>query len=122
MANGMRFKRVGLVAVAVAAAAAPGIALAATTPKPGGFVSNAVLLRVSSTRKSMKVQSTGYCHRWTIRKVAINHGTFSFTGSTTSGKHAVLNGSFVTARKATGSVKVGSCAKKSFTAYWTAGY
>ena len=122
MANGMRFKRVGLVAATVAAAASPGIALAATTPKQGGFLSNVVLLKVSSTRRSMKVQSTGYCHRWSIRKVAINHGKFSFTGSTTNGRHAVLNGSFVTARKATGSVKVGTCAKKSFTAQWVAGY
>ena len=122
MTHRIRFKRVAVVAVVMAAAALPGIALASSTPKKGAYVSTVVTLKVASTTKSMKVQSSGYCHKWSIGRVAVNHGKFSFTGSATNGAHATLNGSFVTARKARGTVKVGSCAKKSFTARFSRGY
>ena len=117
MAIATRLGRGGLVAATVAAAIAPGIALAATQPiKKGEYVSHVLSLFVSSTGKSMKVQSSGYCHKWSVNNVAVNHGKFSFSGSATNGRHAVLSGSFVTSHKATGVVKVGSCAKKAFTA------
>lgn len=123
MTTGSRLKRGALVATAVVVAAAPAAALAAT-PRKGGVYVGSVKLKVSSTGKSLALTSHGYCHNnsWRIPRIAINRGKFSFSGSTTSHAHAVVDGSFVTTHKATGTVKIGSCAKASFTSKLSAGY
>lgn len=122
MTKRTRLRRGVAVAAVMAAAAAPGIALAAKPLKHSIYVGHAVKLMVSSTGKTMKVHSSGYCHKWSVNKVRLNRGNFSFTGSATNGSHATVHGRFVTSRRATGTVKVGSCAKKSFTARFIAPY
>ncbi len=123
MTTGSRLKRGALVATIVFAAAAPGVALAANPLKKSIYIGS-VKLKVSSTGKSLALTSDGYCHNttWRIPRIGIKRGKFSFSGSTTSHAHAVVNGSFVTSRKARGTVKIGSCAKKSFTARYSGGY
>lgn len=123
MIKGSRCKRCALVAVILFAAVVPGVALAANPLKKSVYI-GPVKLKVSPSGKSLAFRSNGYCHnhRWQIKKIAINHGKFSFSGSTTSHAHADVNGSFKTSRKATGTVKIGSCAKKPFTAKYIGGY
>lgn len=116
MTNGSRLKRCCVVATVVVAAAAPGVALAANPIKKSIYI-GPVRLKVSTSGKSLALRSSGYCHNhsWQIKRIAINHGKFSFSGSTTSHAHADVSGSFKTRKSATGTVKIGSCTKKSFT-------
>ena len=123
MINRLRVKRVGVVAAVVAAAAAPAVAFAATPLKRSIYV-GPINLKVSKTGKSLQLTSQGYCHNWTwkISNIGINNGKFSFSGLTTNKAHASVHGSFVTRRKATGTVQIGSCSKSSFTAKYSGGY
>ena len=115
-------KRTILGVLVALALAIPAVALAASAPVKGGaYGSKTVAVVVSKDGKSVKFVTT-YCHKVgpvTISKIPLEPGTFwhfSFTGKTKAGPKASVTGLFSSRKKVTGDMKVGSCAKKTFTA------
>jgi hypothetical protein len=115
--------KLGGAAVAVGAMLAGTTAALGSTPKPikgASYTSKTVNVTVSKSGKSVDFVTT-YCHRagpQTIRAIALEPGTFwhfSFTGKV-AGRKIAVTGLFSTADKVTGTMKVASCAQKSFTA------
>ena len=117
----------GVVAVVVAAAVAlPAVALAASRPKRGLWVGTQLTFKVPRTGNLSltKVRGLNYCRKynWRIKKIGMRHGKFSYSRSLPSGVHATVKGSFVTPKKAKGTIKIGSCAMRSFRAHHIQGY
>ncbi|HEX4106718.1 MAG TPA: hypothetical protein VHX88_01200 [Solirubrobacteraceae bacterium] len=122
MITGQRTRRAALAAAALSAAAAPGLALAAAPTKGGTYIGSQVEIAVAANGKSLTMVGTGYCARkddgWSVHKVAIHKGTFSFSGSTAAPvhAHAAITGTFNGGSDVSGTVKVGDCAKQRYTA------
>ncbi len=122
-----RIKRGSVAAVVVAAAAVPAVALAASKPKRGIWGSQIVFKVPKTGNLSLtQVTSPTYCtkYHWKIDKIGMRNGTFSYSKTTSkpSGVHATVKGSFSSPKQVKGTIKIGTCAQKSFTARWIQGY
>jgi hypothetical protein len=122
-----RIKRGSVAAVLVAAAAVPAVALAASRPKRGVWGSQ-IVFKVPRTGNLAltNVRSASYCTRyhWKIDKIGMRKGTFSYSKTTSrpTGVHASVKGSFTSPRRVKGTIKIGTCARKSFSARLIFGY
>jgi len=72
------------------------------------------------------VRSPSYCtkYHWKIDKIGMRKGRFSYSKmtSTPTGVHATIKGSFTSPRRVKGTIKIGTCAQKSFSARLIMGY
>jgi hypothetical protein len=122
-----RIKRGIVAAVLVAAAAVPAVALAASRPRRGLWTGQLEFVIPKTGNLSLtQVQSPSYCtkYHWKIDKIGMRNGTFSYSKSTSkpSGVHATVKGSFSSSKRVKGTIKIGTCAQKSFSARLQRGY
>ncbi len=122
-----RIKRGSVAAVVVAAAAVPAVALAASKPKRGIWGTQIEFKVPRHGNLSLtQVQSPSYCtkYHWKIAKIGMRNGTFDYSKTTSkpSGVHATVKGSFTSSKQVKGTIKIGSCAQKSFSARLIQGY